>query len=119
MASPLVGAWELVSDTEEGVLVFSDSHYSMVWQEKNRKPYPVDSPTDADELEAYRTHQSQAGTYQVSGSKMTVGREISRHPGRSGNPSEIELTIEGNTINMRNPGSSELIWKRSARRRLL
>ena len=113
MSPVLVGAWEMVSDTDEGMAVFTEAHYSMVWQNTNRKPYPVDSPTDADELEAYRSHQSQAGTYQVSGSKLTLGREIRRHPGRAGTPAEGEFSIQGDTITVYGFGSPEgLTWRK-------
>ena len=94
MASPLAGAWELVSDTEEGVAVFTDTHYSFIFQNKNRKPYPADSSDDVAELEAYRTHQSQGGTYWLSGSSLSFGRQICRHPGRSGRPWDFEFTLQ-------------------------
>lgn len=104
MASPLVGAWELISDTEEGIAIFTDTRYTFIFQDKNRKSYPEDTSDDAAELEAYRTHQSQGGTYEVSGSSLTLGREFCRHPGRSGHTLDAEVTFQGDTFTFGRPG---------------
>ena len=115
MASPLIGAWDLVSDTEEGVAVFSDTHYSFIFQNKNRKPYPEDSSDDAAELDAYRSHQSQGGTYEVSGSSLALGRDYCRHPGRSGHTLDAKVTFEGDTFTFRgadSPASHGRTWRR-------
>ena len=34
--SPLVGAWELVNDTRQGVLIFTGTHYAVVQMQKER-----------------------------------------------------------------------------------
>ena len=113
MASPIVGAWELVSNTEEGIAVFTDTHYSFIFQNKNRKPYPEDSSDDAAELAAYRTHQSQGGTYKLSGSSLSLGREFCRHPGRSGRPMSAEMTPEGDTFTLGSQGTvSQRTWRK-------
>lgn len=36
MASPLVGAWEIVSDDYQGVVVFSEKHYGDAFVFKDR-----------------------------------------------------------------------------------
>ena len=115
MASPLVGAWELISDSEEGIAVFTDTHYSFIFQDKNRKRYPEDSSNDAAELEAYRTHQSQGGTYKVSDSSLAFGREFCRHPGRSGRTLDAEITFQGDMFTfggVGQPTSQGRTWRR-------
>ena len=113
MSSPLVGAWELISDTEEGIAVFTDTHYSFIFQNKNRKPYPEDSSDDAAELEAYRTHQSQGGTYKHSGTSLTLGREFCRHPGRSGRLFDVEIALQGDTFTFGSRrGGSRRTWRK-------
>ena len=51
---PIVGAWELVSDSRVGVSIYTDSHFSTVVAPKNRqrsraylpaRPYPVLTPS--------------------------------------------------------------------------
>ena len=115
MVSSLAGAWERVSDTEEGIAVFTDSHYSLILQNKNRKQYDEDNPDDASELEAYRTHQSQGGTYKLSGNSITLGREFCRHPGRSGIILEWDIVLEGDTMTWSRPGdptSRVRVWRK-------
>ena len=51
MASPLAGAWELVSDTDQGVIVFTESHYSGVVMSKNSKRSDSSEPTPQAGLE--------------------------------------------------------------------
>ena len=35
--NPLVGAWELVSDSNVGIRIYTGSHYAMLSMPKNRK----------------------------------------------------------------------------------
>ena len=111
MTSPLEGVWELISDTEEGIAIFTDKHYTYIFQNKNRSTYPEDSSDDAAELEAYRTHQSQGGTYEVSGSSLTLGRDYCRHPGRSGHTLDAEVKFEGDTFTFRGAGLNGLLMR--------
>ncbi|MCH8206699.1 MAG: hypothetical protein IH956_06805 [Chloroflexi bacterium] len=68
MSSPLAGAWELISDVQEGFAVFTQSHFNI---------YVVGKPgtgfaggESAEELSdaASRTMRGSGGTYTVSGS---------------------------------------------------
>ncbi len=115
MASPIAGAWELISDSEEGIAVFTDTHYSFIFQDKSRKTYPEDGSDDAAELEAHRTHHSQGGTYKVSGSSLAFGREFCRHPGRSGRTLDAEITFQDDTFTFGRAGeptSRGRTWRR-------
>ena len=37
MTSPLVGSWEMISDTDVGMAIIGESHYSAIRMSKNRK----------------------------------------------------------------------------------
>ncbi len=80
MSSPMLGAWELVSDTRHGWALFTERHYTVVQMEKTRKRFKGDRPNQAEEAEAFRTFQGQGGTYTVEGSTLTLHREIARSP---------------------------------------
>ena len=72
MSSPLAGAWELVSDTHQGVMVCSETYYSLTIAPQNRQR--IEEPTTDDMLESYRNVNAAAGTYTLSGSKATFSR---------------------------------------------
>lgn len=74
MSSPLVGAWEAVSDTDQGISVFTETHFSMVVMPKNRQRSEGSEPTPEEAMAAYRGVRALAGTYTISGSRATFKR---------------------------------------------
>lgn len=71
MSSPLVGAWEAVSDTDQGISVFTETHFSMVVMPKNRQRSEGSEPTPEEAMAAYRGVRALAGTYTISDSRAT------------------------------------------------
>ena len=65
--NPLVGAWELVSDSSVGVLIYTGSHYAAVMAPKDRQRSSGERATPDEALEAIRSCQALSGTYTVSG----------------------------------------------------
>lgn len=51
-ASPLVGAWEMVDDTEQGMVIFTGSHYTIVRMHKERD-LPKGEPYTPEEALAF------------------------------------------------------------------
>ena len=99
MASPLVGAWELESDTHQGLFICTETHYCNAFMEKNRNTFKDEiSPTDAEAAEAYRTLAAGAGTYSVSGSIATLSEDTNRNPNGIGRPASLEFTVEGDRM---------------------
>ena len=49
---PIVGAWELVSDSRVGVSIYTDSHFSTVVAPKNRQRSSGERATPDEALEA-------------------------------------------------------------------
>ena len=99
MASPLVGAWELVSDTRQGIHIYTETHYSVVMMSKDRQR--IAEPTTDDILESYQDVAALAGTYTVSGSKITLHRIANTRAEAIGVDIEGEFTIEGDKLTLR------------------
>ena len=117
MSSPLVGVWELVSDSRDGLHLFTESHYTMVQMTKNRKRYQGNEPTQAEEAEAFRTFSGRGGRYEVSGSTVTFHRTIVRNPQAIDTERKYRFTIEGNRMNwvgIEPDGSRgpEMLWQK-------
>ena len=74
MNSQLAGAWELVSDTQNGIAVFTDTYFNITITAKDRQPFKAAEPTDAEAAEAYRTLSTAAGTYDISGTTLILHR---------------------------------------------
>ena len=102
MSSPLIGAWEITSEPYQGLMVYTDKHYSHAIMNKNRKPFADEaSPTEAEEAEAYRTMAAGSGTYSISGSTLTINEEMNRNPSGISRPGRWEIKIDGDTGTMK------------------
>ena len=115
VGSPLVGAWELVNDTRQGVLIYTGTHYALLWMLKERKLPKSDQYTPEEALEALTTSGALAGTYTISGNTVTMERMASSRPEGVGVAAVQEFTVEGNTSGLRSvsgirPGSMN--WDR-------
>ena len=99
MTNPLVGAWELESDSLQGLVIFTETHHCHLNMAQNRKPFSnVNEPTQAEEAEAFRTLECGAGTYSVSGSRLTFNMELHRKPDAVGKPHQVEFSVDGDKL---------------------
>ena len=96
--NPLVGAWERVSDSSVGVLIYTGSHYAAVMAPKDRQRSSGERATPDEALEAIRSCQALAGTYTVSGSRLTHVRIANTRPELSGHTNVTDYTIDGDTL---------------------
>ena len=96
--NPLVGAWELVSDSSDGILIYTGSHYSVVGAPKDRRRSSGERATPDEALEAMLSCQALSGTYTVSGSKITHARIANTHPASSNLPAVVDYTIDSDTL---------------------
>ena len=108
MSSPLVGAWEIVSDVYQGIVVFSENHYGDAFVYKNRSRFQGSEPTEAEEAEAYRTMLAASGTYTISASVVTRNEEFSRLP--HGTLDDYEFSVEGDQMTMKSVESGR-VWQ--------
>lgn len=110
MNSPLVGAWELLSENLNGLMIFTDTHECHLFNYPSRSPFATPGePTDAEALEAFRTMGAGAGTYSIIGSTVTMNEEYDRIPG---NPFKwvCEFSIEDDVLTLQ-PVHSRAMYK--------
>ena len=114
MSAPLAGAWALISDTHEGLMVCTESHYSMTISEKNR-PRIVE-PTNEEILASYQAVNANAGTYETSGSTLRFERRACLRVNRINEPWVGIFTVEGDLLTMRSISgdgrAEEIQWSR-------
>jgi hypothetical protein len=116
MSSPLAGAWEIVSDTHQGFLVCTETHYSLVIMRKNRQRIGGRELTPTEALEAYQSVNALSGTYTVSGSRLTLNRTANLRADVLGGAVEAEFAIDGDRITIRSiSGTSrprDEVWRK-------
>ena len=115
VGSPLVGAWELVNDTRQGVLIFTGTHYAVVQMQKERNLPKGDQYTPEEALEALYTCGALAGTYTVSGGTLTMERTANTRPEGVGVTSVWEFSLEGDVKKGRvvsGGAPDEATWRR-------
>ncbi len=114
---PIAGAWERVSDTDQGILVLTETHFSMVVMPKNRQRSERSEPTPEEAMAAYRDLYAMAGTYTVSGSRATFKRVANLKANLIGLDQEAEFNVEGDRMTIRqiSGGSrtgAEIVWRK-------
>ncbi len=107
MGSILAGAWELVSDSYNGLAIFTDTHFNVTWTAKNRAKFKTDEPTDEEAAEAFRTLSTAAGTYEISGETLIFHRYVNRHPNWTGVDAPSEFAVDGDQLT-----ALSRIWKK-------
>ena len=113
--NPLVGAWEMVDDAEQGVMIFTETHYAVVRMHKERGLPKGEQYTPEEALTALYTSGAQAGAYTVSGNTLTMTRTAHLRPERVGENAVLEVTVEGNTIKTRGVSGitpQEMNWRK-------
>ena len=101
MSSPIVGAWEVVSDVDQGVGVFTDAHFSLVAMPKNRQRSTSSEPTPEDAMESYQTVRALAGTYTISGSTVTLKRVANSRADTVGLDAVMEFGTQGDRMTLK------------------
>lgn len=116
------GAWQLqetmitggenagtYSDPNLHLLLFSEGHYSRVLNFSDRPDAPAvgtlfgnDQSTESDEyrLSALASIRANAGTYEASGSTLTLHFMLALNPGAVGNSPEFEYDIDGDELTL-------------------
>ena len=115
VGSPLVGAWELVDDNSQGVLIYTGTHYAVVQMNKTRNLPKGDEYTPEEALEAISTSGSLAGTYSVSGNTVSAERIANLRPAVVGVTAVHEFTVEGDVMKSRvvsGHAADEATWRR-------
>ena len=110
--SPLEGVWKVteivvtgagastVSAPQPSVFIFAKTHYSLMWVPGStpRTLFKAQVPTNDEKLAAFDTLVASSGTYEVSGSTVTLRFIVARGP----NALFIneQFSIEGDTLTL-------------------
>jgi hypothetical protein len=110
---PMEGAWKVVeivvtgdgaentSNPQPGLFIFGQKHYSMMWVRggKARAPYAGEVPTNDEKITAFDSFTANTGTYEVSGSTITIRPMVARSPNfMAGGSSKYQFRAEGNNL---------------------
>ena len=113
--SPLIGAWEMVDDTEQGVIIFTGTHHAVVRMHKERDLPKGEQYTPEEALTVLYTSGAQAGPYTLSGTTLTLERTAHLRPERVGENAVLEITVEGDMLETRAVSGvsvSDVTWRR-------
>jgi hypothetical protein len=112
MSSSVVGAWQLVSDSDDGMLIFSDSYFSVVISEKNRAKFKGENPTEAEAAESYGTLTAVSGPYKLVGTTLVFSRIANKNPNVAGMDTSFEITLDGDRLTLQGSANAT-VWKRA------
>jgi len=108
----IVGSWIATGwegqaeDAQPGLLIFTDTHYSMMFVPggMTRALYSGESMTDADMMAAFSTLVANSGRYTRSGNQITTEAYVALNPNYMARWGENELTytfrIEGDILRL-------------------
>ncbi len=113
LAHPLVGAWSVATQTpptgatidpsQPGLWIFTKGHYSAVYS-IGAEPRPLAATTfnetDEETVALYDTIIVNSGTYEVSGSTITLRPMIAKSQGYVGGRSTIDFEIAGDVLTL-------------------
>ncbi len=130
----LNGVWKLEEVTFErdenpgpftsqqpSVYIFTEGYYSimLIIGDGNRPDFqPGADVSDEDIVAAFNSFVGQSGSYEVSGSTITLHVMVARVPGAMGNTAEIEYRFEDDTLYLTQtqpPGSGNVVHRRLVR----
>ena len=110
---PMEGAWKVVEvvvtgaeaennpSPQPGLCIFGQRHYSMfrVPGAKPRTLYKGEEPTSEEKVKAFDSFIANTGTYEVSGSTITIRPIVARSPNfMAGGFSKYQFRVEGSNL---------------------
>ena len=111
--SSIVGAWELVSDTHDGLMIDTGTYHMFLISEKNRAPYAnAREPTEAEELAAFRSVFAGAGLFSLSGTAATYEAKLGLSPNGLGQTYTGEFIVDGDRLVENLPSGVTWEWRR-------
>ncbi len=114
---PIEGIWEVteivitgadasnVPNPQPSLVIFTPRHYSImyVWGSQPRKPYTAEVPTNAEKLAAFDSFVASSGTYDLTGTTLTLHPIVARNPGfMAGGFDKYQFRIDGTTLSLTN-----------------
>ncbi len=111
--SSIVGVWELISDTHEGLMIDTGNYHMFLITEKDRPPYAnANAPTEAEELAAFRSAGAGAGLLSLSGTAATYEAKLGLIPNGLGQTYTGEFIVDGDRLVENLPSGVTHEWRR-------
>ena|SRR5438477_4391915 len=112
---PIEGVWKVTeiavtganassnANPQPSVFIFAQQHYSMMYVPGNkaRTLYKADAPTNEEKIAAFDSFIANTGTYEISGSTLTIHPAVARNPNfMAGGLDKYQYRIEGTTLTL-------------------
>ena len=112
---PIEGVWKVtemvvtgtdastVSTPQPSLFIFAKTHYSMMYVPGNkpRALSTTENATTEEKLAAFDSFVANTGTYEVTGSTLTIRPIVARNPNyMAGGFDKYQFRIEGNTLSL-------------------
>ncbi len=112
---PIEGVWKVteivvtgadasnVPNPQPSLVIFTASHYSMMYVTGNqaRKLFNAEDPTNAEKIAAFDSFVANTGTYDLSGTTLTLHPIVARNPGyMAGGFDKYQFRIDGTTMTL-------------------
>jgi hypothetical protein len=114
--NPVLGSWQLqsvkwistertaqIEQAQPGLFMFDEGHYSLMWSPKQTPRTPFENlskPTDEEILNGFRSIVFNAGTYQISGSKLDATAMVAKVPGFEGGQQHYTFRFENGLLKL-------------------
>ncbi len=99
MVASIIGAWELVSDTHEGLMIDTGKYHMFLITEKGREPFAdAGAPTEAEAAAAFRSVSAGAGIFSLSGTAATYEAKLGLTPNGLGQTYTGEFIVDGDRL---------------------
>ena len=110
---PMEGVWKVaeivvtgadasnVANPQPSLFIFAKSHYSMMLIPGNepRTLFKGEEPTNQEKMSAFDSFVANTGTYEVTGSTLTIRPIVARYPNfMAGGFSKYQFQMDGNTL---------------------
>jgi len=110
---PLEGAWKVAEivvtgadasstpNPQPGLSIFTRTHYSFLWVPGNqpRTLFKAEDPTNEEKIMAFDSFVGNTGTYEVSGTTLTIRPMVARFPNCMGGAfMRYQFQVDGNTL---------------------
>lgn len=112
---PLEGAWRVAEivvtgadasntpNPQPGLAIFTRTHYSFLWVPGNqpRTLFKAEVPTNDEKITAFDSLVGNTGTYEVSGTTLTIRPMVARFPNcMEGAFMRYQFRVDGNTLSL-------------------
>jgi hypothetical protein len=112
---PLEGAWKVAEivvtgadasntpNPQPGLSIFTRTHYSFLWVPGNqpRTLFRAEDPSNEEKIMAFDSFVGNTGTYEVSGTTLTIRPMVARFPNCMGGAfMRYQFRVDGNTLSL-------------------